>query len=241
MASPETVREATQGQVRELCATLAQLLPEVGFEGAKHLIGRKGVWGPKVQSVLLEEIGLACGELGTVTRDWERFYLNIFGETKSFSKLVIPARQSGFDRLIIVAAGTMSNRLFAKCKEKFGAWRWTEDLDTVVSDRKADKDYAIWIRDRVEADQELKNLSANILRERCVVGITLEERLIYELKYFSETAKHLDINNITLCSGSLYSGGGVPGVYWGVDDGLSVGWYDPDDARDYLRSRAVVS
>jgi len=102
--------------------------------------------------------------------------------------------------------------------------------------------YAIWLRDRVEADEEHKNKSANYLKSANISGITLLERLLFEFKYFRETGKHLDVQNWTLCSGSRYTGGGVPRVDWGPGSrGLWVYWYDPGFAFDFLRSREVVS
>ena len=58
--------------------------------------------------------------------------------------------------------------------------------------------YAIRVRDRVEADEELKNRSARDLQQQGILGITIEEREIFELKYFTETGQHLDIVNWTL-------------------------------------------
>jgi len=87
----------------------------------------------------------------------------------------------------------------------------------------------------------LKNLSANDLGRRNIAGITLEERLVYELKYFEETGNHLDIKNWTLCAGSCYSDGFVPGVYWvSVAGELVVGGFSPGDRGGVLRSRAAV-
>ena len=44
---------------------------------------------------------------------------------------------------------------------------------------------------------------------------------MFELEYFKKNGKHLDVDNITLCTGSRCSGGNVPGVGWG-DARLSV-------------------
>lgn len=179
--------------------------------------------------------------------DWQDFYQDLFGIKLDFPSLQIPEKQKGFDRLIIIAKGMTPQRLFDKCKELFPCWKWTdESLDEVVtySDRRAkDSPYAIWFRDQVEADEELKNLSANKLKklkEQGIPGITLEERLIYELNYFKETGKHLDVENVTLCVGSRFSDGGMPSVRWDGGE-LRVGWCSPDSRADYLRSRRVVS
>lgn len=91
-----------------------------------------------------------------------------------------------------------------------------------------------------EADENLKNLSANDLTRKGIVGITLRERLFCELDYFKRTKRHLDIKNITLCSGSRHPYGRVPSVYWDGDE-VSVDWCHPAHQDDNLRSRAVVS
>lgn len=90
-----------------------------------------------------------------------------------------------------------------------------------------------------EADEDLKNKSANDLEREGIAGIILRERLLYELEYFKKTGRHLDIKNVTLCSGSRDSDGRVPRVYWG-SDGLGVDWYGPDDRYVFLRSRRAV-
>lgn len=174
---------------------------------------------------------------------WSEFYSQTFGIETDFSNLPIPEKRRGFDRLIVVAQGMTPQGLYDKCKELFPCWKWTnQNLDEIVISDRTAKDglYAIWVRDKVEADKELTNLSADQLRQRGIPGITLEERLLLELKYFKETGKHLDIMNITLCSGSRRSDGEVPHVHW-YDGVLRVYWYHPDNALVYLRSRQAVS
>ena len=106
--------------------------------------------------------------------------------------------------------------------------------------RKADQDYAIWVRDRVEADEELKNKSADDLKASGTNCIILEERLMLEFFYYWKNKSHLDIQNVTLCAGSRYSDGGVPCVSW-YGDGLLVGWFGRAGANGYLRARQAVS
>ncbi len=90
-----------------------------------------------------------------------------------------------------------------------------------------------------EADEDLKNKSANDLEQEGIAGITLRERLLYELAYFRKTGQHLDIKNVTLCAGSRYSGGDAPHVFW-YSDRLNVNWYNPADRNDNRRSRRAV-
>jgi len=144
--------------------------------------------------------------------------------------------------LIIVAQGMTPQRLFDKCTQKFSSWKYTDrNLDKIIRSDRTSKDgaYAVWVRDRVEADEENKNLSAEQVKQQGIAGITLEERLLYELKFFKETGNHLDISNWTLCSGSRVSDSDVPGVDW--DGRLWVDWYNPRDANSFLRVRSAVS
>ncbi len=177
-------------------------------------------------------------------RDWEKFYKEVFGLEKNFSGLRIPSKQPGFDRLLVVAQGMTPNRIYNRMKELMPVWKYWGNLNSITSGPLANHnhDYAIWVRDRVEADEELKNKSADDLKAEGIPGITLEERLLFELKYFKETNKHLDIDKWTLCSGSRRPNGRVPCVRWLPYDGrVDVGWYYADGRRSDLRARAVVS
>ncbi|HRY59875.1 MAG TPA: hypothetical protein P5096_00665 [Patescibacteria group bacterium] len=177
---------------------------------------------------------------------WQRFYRKIFGKEIDLSNLEIPDDPEDFRWLIVVLKGLTRNELFAKCKEKFGAWRWKDDLDReVTSIRTTEETYAIRARDRVEADEENKGISLDACQKsddvRIREGITLEERLVLELFYWWETGKHLDINSWTLCSGSRYLDGYAVLVHWYSDDELSVFCTSADNGNGSLRPRSVVS
>jgi len=196
-----------------------------------------------IEAKKVSEAPMQEKDLAALITDWQNFYREVFGLEVDFSGLKIPKSRKGFDRLLILAQGMTPQRLYDKCKELFPISKWTEkNLDEIVtSDRTAQNGaYAIWVRDRVEADKELKNLSANDLREKKVDGITLEERLVFGLKYFKETGRHLDKENVTLCSGSRYSHGYLPCVNFNVGKG-SVYYCAPDYYNDKLRSRSAVS
>jgi len=178
----------------------------------------------------------------SLRKDWKDFYKETFGIESDFSKIEIPKKQEGFERLIIMEKGMTAQKLFDKCRELFSAYKYTEkDLDEIItSDRNAKKAYAIWIRERVEADEELKNLSARDLKEKGIITETLEERLLDEIRYFNQTGQHLDIKNVTLCSGSRNSDGHVPNVDF--DGGkMGVNWRNLDNRDEILRARQVVS
>ncbi len=123
---------------------------------------------------------------------------------------------------------------------------YIEDLDKSVTkndrDPARDGDYIVKFLKTIEADPELKNKSTETLLMEDVKGITLLERLLLELGYFMTTGSHLDVENVTLCSGSRRSGGHVPGVSWRTDDrGVYVLWYYVSDSSPHLRTRAIVS
>ena len=179
-----------------------------------------------------------------VSTEWERFYFKLFGHTVHLADVQLPKPKKGFDRLILVPKGLTMNQVVVVMREHFQVWLYTEDLDSsiTINDRVPTETYPIRIRNRPEADEELKNLSANDLKAKNINGMTLWERLIFELKYYDETGKHLDLNNRTLCSGSRYSGGSVPGVYWSsCYSKLYVDGYDADCANSDIRARAVVT
>lgn len=180
-------------------------------------------------------------DLGQPVADWRALYKEVFGLGCDFSGLKIPERRLGFDRLLVIAQGLTAEQLFRKCQELFRSWKYTNADLKVTSDRNPSQGaYAIWVRDRVEADRENKNRSADALTAAGVSGITLEERFVYELKYFEETGKHLDLKNGTLCTGSRFADGSVPGVSWN-DGKLDVLGYSPGGSRGRLRAREVVS
>lgn len=180
----------------------------------------------------------------SIVGEWQEFYRDVFDWDTDFSNLAIPPERNGSSWLIIIAKGLTMNLAFQRLTERTATWRYTNDLDKAVvkNDREPTADYAIRIRDRVEADEENKNLSANQLKEKGIPGITLLERLILGLFYFWKSrGKHLDLKTVTLCSGSRCSDGSVPGVDLHSVGRVCVGWCDSDHRDGSLRARSVVS
>ena len=178
-------------------------------------------------------------------KKWEKFYKNHFNLDCDFSNVMIPACPGEGWRLLIIANVSLE-KIYARCGELFGVWRWTNNnLDEIVTWNERDAKngaYAIWVKDVQEADENLKNLSANDIKSKDITTETLAERMFHELIYFTETGKHLDITNWTLCTGSRYRDGRVPNVNWNPDDRRAdVYRYDPDDALGRLRARQIVS
>jgi len=174
---------------------------------------------------------------------WQELYQELFGIQFDIKSIKIPEQKPGFNRLILVPKGITLNHVVKICRIKFDMSLYDENLDASVThnDRVSTESYAIWVQDNVEADPELHDKSAIMLKEENHQGITLLERLLYELIYVTETGRHLDQENVTLCAGSRRSAGGVPSVRGrsGVRE-VCVGWFLPGDRRSPLRSRAAV-
>lgn len=176
---------------------------------------------------------------------WVTFWSG-HGFTVDPATLVLPAQRPGFDRLIVIPQGLTIQKMFEICQTMFTSTKYIDgNLDEAIptNDRNPTASaYAIWIRERVEADEEFKNLSANQLKAQNHKGITVLEALADHAEFYARTSQHRDVQNVTLCSGSRRSSGDVPSVYWSGDfRQLCVFWCDPDNRNVILRSREVVS
>lgn len=239
--------QATTGEVVDVVGAVIEqvspLLKRMTSDEIRALTGSKGRFGRAFRQALTPGVKEPPSP-EEVVEDWRKFYRLVFGAKFVPEAVQIPEVRGDFTRVLIVPKGLTLNRMFGVCKELFGAWSDRgDDLDRAitVNDRTATEySYAVLVRDRVEADEELKDLSAVELAERKISGIALAERLLYEVKYYGETGEHLDWVKATLCIGSRGSGGSVPGVSWS-DGGLGVDGYGPRDAGPSLRARAVVS
>ena len=241
MKKHQTVQVATGGQIKELASALVEAIPSnIAADKAQYWIGKKKKLAKEVRNILF-----GSNSNSELILDWQNFWKGIDGKEHNFSNIVIPEKPSEGNWRLLVIADLALETLYAKCKEMFPCWRWTEDnFDKIVIYNERDAKngpYSIWVRDEVEADEKYKNLSANQIKGMNIKTETLVERLIHELKYFQETGKHLDIKNITLCTGSRYSDGNVPYVCWNDDGRLRVHLCSTDGCHDNLRSREAVS
>ncbi len=176
-------------------------------------------------------------------QEWQKFYQEVFGLTTDLSGVELKDGPGGFGWAVFVAQGITLNQAYAKCRDRFpSSSTYGDDLDKAVpeNERTAATAYAKRFRNRVEADEENKNLSANTLTKEKIQGNTLLERLLLELWYNWRTGGgHLDLLNWTLCAGSRFHDGGVPCVGWG-DGQFQVSGYRPDYAGEYFRGRSAV-
>ncbi|MFH1473232.1 MAG: hypothetical protein ABIF06_02380 [bacterium] len=180
----------------------------------------------------------------------ERFYKEVLGMEVLLTDIRIPDAENDINMPLIIHNGLMERfggqpieGLFQIARSRFSSWKYTTDevLGIVIPthDRHPkDGSYAILVRNRVEADEENKNLSADDCREKGIQGETVLERIFHELFHHWKTGKHLDVANWTLCSGSRTRGGRVPYAYW-HDSQFRVDWYYPSYRYPNLRPRSV--
>ena len=182
--------------------------------------------------------------IGQFAEEWEKHYCDEYELKMDFSAVRVPIQRPGFGWLMFVAQGLACNQVYTKCESLFPCWRYTEDLNASVqgrNDREPTDHYAIWLRDRVEPDEELKGFSANQLAALGFSGNTLLEGLVLEPWHFKRTnGEHLNTANWNLCSGSRGSDGCVPCVRWSGGR-FRVCDSSPGPAHGDLRSRPVVS
>lgn len=168
---------------------------------------------------------------------WQKFWTQ-YGVIVGLSDLKIPAKVRGFDRLLVIPKGMTIQQVIdlrtAKFEIKINIGYNLNDY-VIHNDRDANRAaYAIWLKDCNDADIDPL---ANHLP-----GITLLERLVYELKYFEETGgEHLDLRSQTLCSGSRTEDGYIPSVTYGEHDQVVISFEHPKDRSHKSRVRTVIA
>jgi hypothetical protein len=244
-----TVREGTKGQVAELFGKISQILLAIvqvlNFNQLKWLIAHKAQLTKAIRDSVEALVG-KIQDLPDYLVWWQKFYQEE-GIEIDFSSFEIPEKPEGDWWLILVVSRMTCNKVIQAMRKKFKVWAYIEDLDKAIDlakeqRRAIDKSYAVWVKANIEADPELKNKSANDLS--AMPAITLLERLLLEIFYFNfaSSGNHLDIENVTLCTGSRSSDGDVPYVYFYRYDGkVRVNWAHPVRAYVILRSRQAVS
>lgn len=188
----------------------------------QNLIGKKNT----IRKQLLEMFNVT--DLFVEEKEqWRKFYQKHFSLDLNFADLIIPEKPAeGNWRLLIIAQGLTMNQAYDAMSKAFKCWRYKDDLDKAIptNARTTKTAYAIWVRDGVEPDEKYLGKSTNQADPTMTIGVTVLERMIHELSYFDETGNHLDIKGVTFCTGSRYSDGGVPSMFW-FGSKVQVGWY----------------
>ena len=175
---------------------------------------------------------------------WQKFDQKFFPDVNvgNYTSLRIPLNPpAAFTLPIVNARGISADMLVTRMRKEFKVWVNICDLDSVSSDRSpASSSYIVLVRDRIEADDELVNESADMLAEKAISGITLPERLRLEFFYWWKTGQHLDLVNMTLASGSRHYGV-VPRVcYNSRAKELILSSCTSNVRRGNIRSRAII-
>jgi len=167
---------------------------------------------------------------------WQRFYRWYFpdlykrsGGPRAFTELPLPRAEDDFDACIVVLAGLTLDSMYEALAYYAHAFGFGFDgggmllEDRVDNMRTSKRTYAVRIRSRI--DGEPANISAAQALLMNLSGMTLLERLLLELKYWSLTRRYLVDLHPTLCTGSrdsvnvpvVFKHGGrccVDGVDW---------------------------
>ncbi|MEI6864332.1 MAG: hypothetical protein WCK46_03160 [Candidatus Adlerbacteria bacterium] len=214
---------------------MQQLGRDIDPEKARYYIGHKSELGADLRKLGLHKMP----EFDSMK--WEIFYKSHFSYCGGLEGLHIPQKPDYPCRGVVVVPIITNNRVFDACKAAFKSWRYRHSLDTVTDIvKRPATPYVVWVRDTAEADENLKNKSADDIEQEGLNTFTLKERMLLELAYYVETAKHLDLQNWTLCAGSRYSDGSVPFCGWsGV--WFFVYWTSVGYRHANLRSRVAVS
>ncbi len=237
---------ASPDSIFSLAASLASRMNSLKLPQARVNEIKDGdvVFWSKLDSALMPDQTEVTREYGAILRDWSKFYKKFFGITADFSTIRIPAKVQGLDRLIVIAQGVSINQVYETGKKNFTSWKWCNgDIESKMrpEERGSVKAaYAIWVRDSQEADEDLQNLSAEMV-ERPQDTENLLERLVHGFKYWSETKQHLDVRTVTLCASSRYADGFVPKVNRNNDGDVNINRYDPSNRNPNLRARREVS
>ena len=244
----------TQEQLEEFIESVAAALSGLTGPVMRELFGNEEVLRKKLRGIFAQ----GGAEETDWREEWTRFYREVFSLAVDLSGVVLPVEAEDFIWLVVLAKELGDKPLgtaFAACRKWFSGrvGTYTNDLDATLSVNDRDLkggSYAIRIRDRVEADEENMNFSANDICERKLVTMTVLERMVLELFYFWKTRKHLDIRNYTLCSGTRGADGHVPRCgscdadksassrTW-RDDEFEVRWGNAERAFEFLRAREV--
>jgi len=191
----------------------------------------------------LREVFLITDEFFEIREEWQRFYKTYFNWDVDFNQIIIPPNPNGKWRLLFIPKGMTLNLAFSICEKLFKSWKYTENLNEVVTKniRNTENHYAIWVRDEIEPDQEFLGKSTRQSDPDMLIGITLLERILFEIKYFTGNGVHLDIKGVTFCSGSRNTNGTVPDAYLHDDGKFHVHWVNPVDCNSEYGIRSAVA
>lgn len=237
-------KSITASQMKKLVSLLTGVIPsDLPSELAKRLIDNRRDLEKTLKKILLNKIDNP--EIAGI--NWSVVYdlLDMQKEYKFFNGNFDYVK-GGTEWTIPVIKGITCKKIIL-CLKKLGVniKKYIRNPDIEVDRNERDSNetgsYPINIRRAIEADEENRNLSSDDLKKRGIKGITLLERLLLELGYFSSTGQHLDTESVTLCAGSLHKSGDIPRVCFRSGAlRIFICWCGSRDQCDHLRPRSVT-
>jgi hypothetical protein len=227
------------GQLGELVGFIVDFLVSIlNFSQVEYWLSHKTELKKK-----LREVFSIDDEFIEIREKWQKFYKTNFNWDVDFSQVIIPSKPDGKWRLLFIPKGMSLNFAFSICEKLFKSLSCAEDLnrEVIKNIRNTDSHYAVWVHDEIESDQEFLGKSIRKVDSDMKIGITLLERIIFEIKYFTETGNHLDVSGLTYCSGSRFAGPHVPSVGLARSGEFDVSWVRLDDCYDKYGIRSAVS
>lgn len=185
---------------------------------------------------------------------WERIYWEYFGMKIDLGGISIPKYPNRESRwwLVVVAQGLTIDRAWEVCRENFSVEKRVEErLDEIIrSDRSSENGtYAVWAKGNHGPDKKYANYSASDLSKDGFLGMTLLERLLFEILYHEKIKirrtwrelqrEHPDTVNCTLCLGSRRVSGHVPFIER-KGGNLIIRFCAPEEHCVCIRPREIV-
>lgn len=233
-------------QIQEFNAAVLKALPRLTRFQQQRWIGDSGVLRLALADALVEHSVSASNQLSF----WLAFYRQRFprefdaaGGEKAFRSIQIPEERTDFIWLVVVLQGITTKQVYDLCEALFD----TDiakgvggiDFNLLADERDNKKSYAIWVRARQEADNELAGQKPMGIKAKKLKTMTLVERMLLELRYFTEFGDHLDKDFKTICTGSPLPNGVATA---GQDNNkFFVGWEHPDYTSSKHAAREVVA
>jgi len=200
---------------------------------------------PEELAMFLKSENLPEENILTLIQDWQKFLYEIFNVEADFSEVLIPSAPDELVWPICVPKGITTEQAFSRGKRQFSIRKYTKKSLDDVLDLSSGRDawqnsYIVCVHPNVEADEDLKNLSANDIAAQKINTITLKERILLGRFLYWKKEIILDRKISTLCAGSCCSDGSVPAAGW-FDGRFRVGWGYSGLRYGDLRARRAVS
>jgi hypothetical protein len=192
------------------------------------------------------------GKSKNLRQEWEEFYFDYLRLKVNFSDVIIPVDSGGFKRVLFIPKGLkivqlIKAEIITICSPHNYLLNETPDIEKLDEEiteniRTSDETYAIRLRNRPNSDWELKDLSADDLKNQSISCVTLLEQLVNNLKRHQENGELLDYRMHALCADSRRYDGNVPTVCSNpYNHTIIIGYSHANWHDEQWRGRQVIS